>query len=209
MKNNVVPKIFFLSLIIIVIVSIIIAIKENNKERTVLMYNNMCHKDNYTFTIIEENKDINYSLTIAKKGNYMSIDTKSNDEHTSTLVKDDIAYYIMHNEQEYYLYDSKEIDADIFTSDLKGIDQKHNTKGHEKVNGIKYSYEEYEDITAFIMWLDYNQEENKVKTRFYFDGNDIKYIKNIIDGEEELLKVDFSYQVRDEIFDIPENYAEL
>lgn len=207
--KKLIPKIFFFVLFIILVISIIIAITQNTHDRTIKMYNNLINKENYTLKIVEENKDINYSITMAKKDSYTSIDTVSNDEHTTTLVKDDIAYYVMHNTGEYYLYDSKQIEADILIDDLKEIDKKEYKKGHETINGKDYYYEEYQGISAFILWLDHEEDENEIKTRFYFDGNNIKYIKNILEDEEELLKVELLTKVEDKLFEIPSDYAEI
>ena len=53
----------------------------------------------------------------------------------------------------------------------------------------------------------------KIKTRFYFENDTIKFIKNIIehDGEisEELLEIDCELDADDSLFEIPEEYAEL
>lgn len=209
MKKNIVPKVIFLVLAIILIISIVYVFTKEKKNRTLMMYDKICNQNIYTFSIIEENSDINYSLTIAKKDNYTSIDAKSNEEHTTTLVKDDIAYYIMHNEKSYYLYDSNGIDADILISDLSGLGSKKYTSGHEKINGKDYYYEEYDGITAFIMWSNYSEDESVIKTRFYFDGDNINYIKTTIDSEEEILKVEFLNDVNESLFEIPDNYAEL
>lgn len=211
MRKKIQPKIFFITLIIALIIAILVAIIQNNndKDRTIKMYKEMCSKDKYTFSMEELNSEINYCLTISKKSNEISIDTVSNNEHTTTLVRDELLYYIMHNEQEYYLYDSSQIESDILIDDLNGIEEMEYTEGHEKINGKDYHYEEYEGITAFIIWLDYEHEESNIKTRFYFNGNKIVYIKNIVDDQEELLKVGLKDEVNDELFEIPEEYAEL
>lgn len=209
MKKNVVPKIIFTILIIVLIIMIILVINQKPRDLTVNMYHAICEKQNYTFSMIEENSDINYSLTIAKKENVMSIDSTTDDEHTTTLVEEDVAYYIMHSDKEYYLYDSSQIDADILKNDLSGIEEAEYVSGYEKINGKKYYYEEYEGITTFIMWSNY-EEGSSIKTRFYFDNKKIAYIKTIInDSEEELLKVDFSDEVNDSLFEIPDDYAEV
>ena len=87
--------------------------------------------------------------------------------------------------------------------------KKNILSGYEKINGKQYYYEEYEGITTFIMWSNY-EEESSIKTRFYFEHEKIAYIKTIIDdSEEELLKVDFSDEVDDSLFEIPDDYAEI
>jgi hypothetical protein len=59
------------------------------------------------------------------------------------------------------------------------------------------------------MWLDYNEEESVIKTRFYFDGTNIAYIKTTIDNDEELLKIEFSDGIDNSLFEIPSDYAEI
>jgi hypothetical protein len=157
----------------------------------------------------EEDLNIDYTLTISRKGKTISIDTLSNEEHTTTLMEDEVAYYILHSKKEYYLYDNDEIDADILKEELFEINEKDYTYGYEKINGKSYYYEEYEGITAFIMWLDYNEEESVIKTRFYFDGTNIAYIKTTIDNDEELLKIEFSDGIDNSLFEIPSDYAEI
>ena len=209
MKKNIVPKAIFLVLAIILIILVVFIFNKEKNDRTLLMYDKICNQNIYTFSIVEENSDINYTLTIAKKDNYTSIDAKSNEDHTTTLVKDNIAYYIMHDEESYYSYDSTGIDADILISDLSMLKEKKYVSGHEVINGKDYYYEEYDGITAFIMWSNYSEEESLIKTRFYFDGDNINYIKTTIEEEEELLKVEFLNDVNENLFEIPNNYAEL
>ena len=56
-------------------------------------------------------------------------------------------------------------------------------------------------------------EDAKLKTRFYYDNEEIVYIKNIMeqDGEtiEELVKVKCIYDAEDSLFEIPADYAEI
>ena len=62
------------------------------------------------------------------------------------------------------------------------------------------------------MLIDADNEEN-VKTRFYYDGENLVYIKNMIDqdGEklEELIQAECNYEVNEKLFEIPEDYAEV
>ncbi len=209
MKKNRIPKIIFAILLIVLIVMLLLVVFQKPKDLTINMYHAICKKQNYTFSMVEENSDINYSLTIAKKENAMSIDSTTDNDRTTTLVEEDVAYYIMHADKEYYLYDSSQIDADILKNDLAGIEEETYASGYEKINGKKYYYEEFNGITTFIMWSNY-EEESSIKTRFYFDQNKIIYIKTIInDSEEELLKIDFSDEVDDSLFEIPDDYAEI
>ena len=54
--------------------------------------------------------------------------------------------------------------------------------------------------------LDENEE---IKTRFYFDKDDnLVYIQTIKGVTQELLKIRLEKEVDDSIFEIPSNYAE-
>ena len=82
-----------------------------------------------------------------------------------------------------------------------------NKKGKEKIGNTTYYYEEYDSITEFIIQNSfYNIEENKPKTRFYFDGDELKYIKTIINNKQELTKIDISNKVDNKLFEISSDY---
>ena len=68
--------------------------------------------------------------------------------------------------------------------------------GKESIDGKEYDYEEYYD------------SENEITERYYFDGNELKYVKSIdSDGEEQIMKVlKLSSEVDDSVFDIPSDY---
>lgn len=53
-----------------------------------------------------------------------------------------------------------------------------------------------------------NIKSDTKKTRFYFDGKDLKYIKTIAGNKEELLKVTISKDVDNKLFQIPSDYEE-
>lgn len=208
MKKSIISKIVFVILIIILIIAISIAVTHKEKDFTIKMYDKICQNENYTFSMKEENMDMNYTLSVSKKGSDMSIDSKSDNDHTTTLIKDETAFYVMHEEKEYYQYDGNQIDADIIKNGLSGISEKSYVSGHEKINGKNYYYEEYDDIGAFFIITKYD-EQNGIKTRFYFDNGKISYIKTTSGEDEELLKIDFSDNVDENSFEIPDDYAEL
>ena len=209
MKKEKLWKIVFFALIIVVIVLItILFVSQKPKNMTKNMYNDINEKNKYTFSMLEENEELSYNLKIVKNEEAMCIDTTSNDERTSTLVKNGSAYYLMHANKEYYLYDSSQIDADILGNELDTVKTANYKSGYETINNKKYYFEEYEGIVTFILLTNYN-EDSSIKTRFYYDDGKIAYIKTFIDDTEELLKIDFSQDVDEGLFEIPEDYAEL
>ena len=147
-----------------------------------------------------------------QRANDICIDMHSEEEHTTTLILENKSYFIMHDEKEYYDYGDEKIDSDIVLSSLIKFLQKQCVTGKEEINGITYYYEEYEnDETDFIIFANINENSN-IKIRFYFNGNNLCYIKNIIVSEdekqEELIKTDLKYKVDENLFDIPDDYAE-
>ncbi len=212
MKKQKISKIIFLSLILILVMSIIFLLKGEKKGRTKAMYEKITNSNEYTFTMEEKGED-NLKFIMSKSDGSRSIDVTSGNEHTTTLVKDGYAYFVMHEQEEYYTYsnnEAQEIEADILEEGLKNIEESKYTTGNEKIYGKTYYYEEYEDMESFLMLNTSLEEQVKSKTRFYFKGNDIAYIKTIIDeNDEELLKVDCKYLADKDLFEIPSNYAEL
>ena len=216
-------KLIVLTLIIISIFAIIVAVVMLNtpKDLTLKMYEKITNSPKFTLTMdVESNEGYEYKIIIAERETDISMDvtTKYDEEeqHTTTLVSDGYAYYIAHNDEEYSIIDSGEIDLDESIPMLSDIDKKEYIKGKENIRGKTYYYEEYEDISTFLMLinLEEGEEEEKVKTRFFYDkdGN-IAFIKNIIerseDKSEELIKVSCEYDANDSLFEVPESYAEI
>ena len=150
---------------------------------------------------------MDYKIIISKKDEKISIDMYYQEEHTTTLAKDGYTYFIMHNNEEYYEYEGEDI-QEMLVNQLEEIENKTYIKGKENINGKTYYYEEFEGISSFLMSTSINLSDENLKTRFYYDGNTLAYIKNIIDEEtEELLETKISYSVDDSAFEIPSNYA--
>lgn len=200
------------SIILLLVIAIIFIFLGEKKDRVKNMYENMIKSNNFTFTMEEKTKEIDYKVSMAQKENNICIDMYSDEEHTTTLILENNSYYIMHDEKEYYDNGDEKIESDLVTSSLKKFIQKPYINGKEKINGKSYYFEEYEnDETDFIIFANI-QESSTIKTRFYFSGNKICYIKNIIlsedERQEELIKSDLKYEVDENLFEIPEDYAE-
>lgn len=206
----------FVFIIILIVISLIFIFNSKENDLTISMYNNISSSQNYTIIIEGEDDKYNYKISMAQRGTDISIDVNSKyeeeEQHTTTLVTEGNAYYIMHNEQEYFTLDSEDIETDILMPIIKDVDEKEYEKGREKIKGKTYYYEEYEGISTYLMLVDVN-EEGILKTRFYYDNGEITYIKNIIEqkGEivEELVKVKCIYDIDNSLFEIPEDYAEF
>ena len=198
---------------VLLILAFTLIINDKKKNRLSSMYEKMQKSDSYTFTMEEKTNEIYYKVSMAQKGKDISIDMYSNEDHTTTLITENKSYSILHNDQEYYDYGEEKVDLDIEISSLKKYIKKDCTNGKEEINGKTYYYEEYENEDMdFIIFADID-DSSIVKTRFYFNGNNICYIKNIIqsdnENQEELIKADLSFSVDEKLFNIPEDYAEV
>lgn len=203
-------------IIILISISVIFFLKNNKKSLTFSMYKNISESQRYTILLEGKDEEYSYKISIAQRSTDISIDmvSKYEDEleHTTTLVTDENAYFIMHNEEEYSTLDSNDIEIDILIPRMKDVDEKIYQKGKEEIKGNLLYFEEYEDISTYLMLLDINEDE-KIKTRFYYEKGKLKYIKNIIEkhGEkrEELIKAKCLYESENSLFEIPEDYAEI
>lgn len=197
---------------LLLIIALICIVHSEKGNRVKNLYEKITQNQNFTFSMEEINSKIKYKVFMAQRGTDVSIDMYSEDEHTTTIVLEDDAYYINHNDQEYYDFGEENVEADIVLYGLENFTKDKYETGREEINGKSYYYEEYENNNMeFIMYANANEESN-IKIRFYFDGDELAYIKNIVtnkDGqEEELLKTSLVYSVDDSLFVVPEDYAE-
>lgn len=207
--------------IIITVVAIILTIFLNRKtgngeSKLYKIYEKMISNETYVFTrydFEEKNKIIIY-----RKVDKTLIDMYSTGEHISTLVSDGNTYLILHKNKEYYVYLNNSLDERILTDNLKNIIDLEYTTGKEKIYGKTYKYEEYNGVSDFLISSPIDIDTDSVKTRFYFKGNELVYLKTIYDtineetGEktsvQELQTVKIEYKVDDSVFKIPTDYAE-
>lgn len=204
-------KISLIIALLIIVAVIVIVIKitngsNKNEHKLAKINENLNSSQTYLFEI--QKNDDNKTI-MAKKGDKTIIDQYSKDSHTTTLVKENNTYLVLHDREEYYIYEQNNVEQSILTDGINEVIEKEYTTGEEKVRGKKYYYEEYNGSTIFMITnsIDVNQED--IKTRFYFDKDDnLVFIKTILGEEQEILKVKLEQEVNDSIFEIPSNYAE-
>ena len=204
--------IFIFIIIVLIIIAVALISGENKTNRVIDLYGKIIQSSKYTWQMEEMNSEFDYKMRVSQRDNDINIDTESGGEKSSTLILDGKVYVIMHNLQEYYSVDSSDVDGDIIVPGLKEIIQKEYENGREEVNGKTYYYEEYKNVSNFLM-LVHETEDSQIITRFYFDNNDLVYIKNIVkdddEEQEELLKTKIEFDSSDELFEIPNDYAEM
>ena len=205
-----------IAIIAVVIVIVVMRGTQDGASKLSKVYEKMVNNQTYVFTrydFEEKNKIITY-----RKADKTLIDMYSTGEHLSTLVVDGDTYLIRHESKEYYVYPNNNIDEEVLTDNLKEIIELEYTTGKEKIYGKTYKYEEYNGVSDFLISSSRDMDTSSVKTRFYFKGNELVYLKTIYDvvdeetGEktqtEELQTVKVEYQVEDSVFEIPADYAE-
>ncbi|MGN1271326.1 MAG: hypothetical protein ACI4UX_05105 [Clostridia bacterium] len=192
--------------ILLVVVAIAVTGCGSKTSKTYNAFSKAFSGDSYTIELEEYNVDEDeekITLTIAKKGNDICQDVKSEGQHATIMIKDDTTYLIMHDEEMYIKSEGRdetilpEEDEVILSKDeIEALKIQEYKTGKEKIDDKEYEYEEYYD------------SENEITERYYFEKNELKYIKSIdSDGEEEIIKiVKLTSSVDDSIFNIPTDY---
>lgn len=210
-------KIICIIIAVIIVIAIIIGIiwyafsKGKSEENTTFgvdkLYERLQSKGTYSVTMTaDDNNKMHYEKTEDKA----YIDTFYDDSESKFIVKDGNAYLLIDEDKEYYKYENNDTDLTMIESELEELREIEHENGKEKIENKTYSYEEYDSITTFCM-MDTSdlEEDQEVKTRFYFDGDKLVYIKTIIGDKQELLKVDISDNVDNNLFEIPSDYKEV
>lgn len=208
-------KIFIISVCAIVAIIIVLlivytatrSVEENTSEnRLANMYEKMTQNNTYgiTFQLDDNNK-----YTVSRKGDVANIDTYSDGKHTTNIIKDGNTYLLMYNTKRYYTYQNNVTGLGEISNQLNEIIQSQEPeKGQEEINGKNYRYEEYKGVSDFLMNTDEDVSEEDTNTKFYFDGDDLKYIRTIMGDKSELISVNVSYNVDDGVFEIPSDFQE-
>lgn len=208
-------KIFIISICVIVAIIIVglivyaITTSRNesaNENRLANMYEKMMQDETYSITF---QLDDNNKYTVSRKGDVANIDMYNNGDHTTNIIRDGNTYLLMYSTKRYYTYQNNVIGLGELPSQLNEMIQNQQPeKGQEKIDGHNYRYEEYKGVSDFLMNTDENVIEENTNTRFYFDGDDLKYIQTIMEDQSELIRVEVSYDVDDTIFEIPSDFEE-
>ena len=209
-------KVIIISVVSIILIALIVTLvillvnnSKNNGEsstnstKIAKLYNELSNKQSFSFitTIDENNKEI-----YAKNNNTAYTDTIYDGEESKFIIRDGNSYLLRDSDKIYYTYQNNEVDLNKVLEQLNEIKDSELAEGKEEIEGKNYDYEEYSGITNFAIKLTDDNNSEDVKTRFYFDGNDLVYIKTIIGNNQELLSVEISNDVDSSLFKIPEDY---
>lgn len=180
MKKKIIILIVFILIVALALASYFLNNPQNRLEK---IYNKMISGQTYVFS--RSNKNEENKIVTSRKGDKTKIDTYNFGEYATTLIKDGNTYYILHAQEEYYIYNNSKSDQDLLTDELKAIVEKNHTTGKEKINGTTYYYEEFEGQTDFLINTYKDMDYSSIKTKFYFKGRKLEYIKTEYKIENE------------------------
>ncbi len=210
-------KIILISVVIIIVIFAIAAIAwtsiSNNNEvsegevgnsKINDLYTDLISRDYFSFEVILDDDNSRY---YAKLNDAAYTDTIYNGTESIYLIKDGNSYLLVDRSKTYYTYSNNSINLNMITEQLEDLKDAEYQEGKENIDGKNYNYEEYSGVTNFALG-DFTNDTAEVKTKFYFDGDELVYIKTIEGEQEELLKVTISYDVDESLFQIPSDYSE-
>ena len=214
-------KIIIISVISVIVLAIIIATviflinRNNSKEnqtysgdtKIARLYDRLNKEKMFSFTttIDDNNKEI-----YAKSSDVAFVDTIYEGEESKFVIKDGNSYLLNDENKIYYAYKNNEMELNKVIEQLEEIKDTELVEGTENIEDKEYNYEEYSGFTSFAFKLSDEGDTENIKTRFYFDGDNLAYIKTITNNIQELLKVEISYENIDKnLFEIPSDYREM
>ena len=178
----------------------------NNREISEInkLYDTLQASNSFSFetTLDDENR-----MYYAKSNGSAYIDTIYGGRETRNVIRDGNTFLLVDESKTYYTYSNNQTNLNMITRRLEEVKDLEYETGRERINDKNYSYQEYSGLTEFAMG-DFTENSSDVKTRFYFDGDELVYIKTIEGEKEELLKVNISTDVDQNLFQIPSDYNE-
>lgn len=197
--------------IVIVAIGAYFIIKQNKSNDEVgklnKYYEKLTNTDSYSFfTTLDDKNSVHYY----KKDGNAYVDTNYKGQNSKYLIKDKNTYLIQDKNKTYYTYSNNETELYKIELGIKDIKDNEVVTGKEKINNQTYNYEEFNKLSRFYIGDLTNLDYESVKTRFYFKGNKLAYIKTIISNDnQQLLKIDYSEKVDSGLFEIPSDYKEM
>lgn len=181
-------------------------INKSENTRTEQLYNELEQAKEVTFT---KTLDENNKILIAVKENDGYKEVTSNGNIRKYVVKDGETYYLDDTNKKYYKYQSNDMILTEIKEQFEELGQENFTSGRERIQGKTYNYEEISECQSFLMNDEISVNNLKyAKTRLYYDNDELVYIKTIVGENEEIIKVDISYEnINDDYFNIPEDYS--
>lgn len=221
MKENkkIIIAIIVVALIIIATVcTIIILNNQHNEEvqQAEIEEENGVSKLESLSKKMEDTQNYRVSLTLnkdnsrvtSKKGDMAKIEVNDEGEKNTYIVKENTTYLLVEESKKCYEYKNNISYLNDFENKTDEMINKNFTTGKETINGKEYKYEEFKNISTFIINYKSTIDDSDTKTRLYFDGTDLKYIKTYVGDVEQLLEVEMTFNnQKDSNFEIPQEYS--
>lgn len=167
------------------------------------LYEELESKDSFSFEVkLDEDNFMYY----AKSGNMAYIDTMSEGRENKYIIRDGNTNLLVDETKTCYTYSNNQTNLNMFKNELEKIMDLEYQTDKEKIDNKNYTYEEYSVLSDFTI-DNFTEESQDIKTRFYFEGDKLVYIKTIDGDKEELLEVNISYNVDQNLFQIPSDYT--
>lgn len=212
-KKNIILIVVSIVVLTIIIGTIVLVTKNKNtgnKENT--LTSKLCQKIksaneiSYTRMIDDNNK-----ITVMVKGNKAYKEITMNGNTKKYIVKNGDTFYLDDSEKKYYKYENND---EILTEIKEQFDNLNISElkvDKESIDGKKYKYEEIQQCQDFL--IDKTISVNNLeyaKTRLYYKNENLYYIKTIVGENQELIKIDISYEnIDNNYFEIPSDYTEV
>lgn len=175
----------------------------SEESKVAKLYDELTSKGKYNFNVtLDDNNKVIY----AKDNEVAYKDSFSKGKESRFITTGGNAYLLNDSEKIAYRYQNNTGDLVKMEAQLKKTEGLQATTGKEKINNKNYDYEEYQVETEFLFDSSKVTNDNDVKTRFYFNGDNLVYVKTIAGDYEELSQVDINYKVDESLFELPSNY---
>ena len=153
--------------------------------------------------ILGDGEEKEVTITLAVKDEMMFCGMQETEGISAdVLLKDSMMYTISHEDKAIMKMELEEgEDEDIFQG-MEVIPEDYEeladyTTGSEEINGKTYEYEEFAE-----------EFEGDVTMRYYFEGDDLKYIKEVQGDEVSLMEIlEASGEAPAGIFELPADYT--
>ena len=181
--------------------------KENENTKTSQLYEKISNAKEIIFT---QMLDDNNKIFIAIKDDKGYKEVTTNGRAKKYIAKDGDTYYLDETNKKYYIYQSNDAILTEIKEQLEELkDITEISKGKEKINGKKYDYEEISKYQGFLFNEKLSVDNLEYsKTRLYYDNSQLVYIKTIAGDNEEIIKIDISYDnINNDYFSIPKEYS--
>lgn len=216
MKKKKIIIISIIAILLIIAVALVIIFSSNKSNSTKIQEQDtgisrikeICSKleENPAYTFKTMLNDEN-QLVIARKENKAYVEVVDEGEKNTYIVDNNNTTVLVDRTKKYYTYENNNTYLTKVTNNMRQLLKQDYVSGMEKIDNKEYYYEEYAQSYPFLINYKATIDESKTKTRLYFEGNNLKYIKTYIGDIEQLLKVEMSYNIDNSVsFEIPKEY---